>query len=115
MYEYAVQRGSIHCHGVAKLQSDPNIYDLSQIALQGYLAAQSLAKDQLTHEMSLQKQQEVKEGCEAEKAICDYVDFLMSTQNPCNADDWFNLKFILVKHSLNILKEISGIKITKTC
>ena len=88
-YEYAVQRGSIHCHGVAKLQSDPNLCDLSQIALQGYLAAQSLAKDQLSHEMSLQKQQEVKEGCEAEKAICDYVDFLMSTQNPCNADDWF--------------------------
>ena len=88
-YEYAVQCGSIHCHGVAKLQCDPNLCDLSQIALQGYLAAQSLAKDQLSHEMSLQKQQEVKEGCEAEKAICDYVDFLMSTQNPCNADDWF--------------------------
>lgn len=70
-YEYAVQRGSIHCHGVAKLQSDPNLCDLSQIALQGYLAAQSLAKDQLSREMSLQKQQEVKEGCEAEKAICD--------------------------------------------
>ena len=76
-YEYAVQRGSIHCHGVAKLNSDPNLCDLSQIALQGYLAAQSLAKDQLSHEMLLQKQQEVKEGCEAEKAICDYVDFLM--------------------------------------
>ncbi|PFX26632.1 hypothetical protein AWC38_SpisGene8677 [Stylophora pistillata] len=88
-YEYAVQRGSIHFHGVAKLQSDPNLCDLSQIALQGYLAAQSLAKDQLSHEMSLPKQQEVKEGCEAEKANCDYVDFLMSTQNPCNADNWF--------------------------
>lgn len=39
--------------------------------------------------MSLQKQQEVKEGCEAEKAICNYIDFLMSTQNTCNADNWF--------------------------
>ena len=76
-YEYAVQRGTIHCHGVAKLNSDLNLCDLCQIALQGYLAAQSLAKDQLSHEMLLQKQQEVKEGCEAEKAICDYVDFLM--------------------------------------
>ena len=63
-----MQRGSIHCHGVAKLQSDPNLCDLSQIALRGYLAAQSLAKDQLSHEISLQKQQEVKEGCEAEKS-----------------------------------------------
>ena len=92
-YEYSVQRGSIHCHGVAKLKSDPNLCNLSQIALQGYLAAQSLAKDQLSHEMLLQKQQEVKEGREAEKAICDYVDFVMSTQNPCNADNWSKLQF----------------------
>ena len=45
-YEYAVQRGSIHCHGVAKLNSDPNLCELSQVALQGHLAAQSLSKDQ---------------------------------------------------------------------
>ena len=89
-YEYAVQCGSIHCHGVAKLKSDPKLCDLSQIALQGYLAAHSLAKDQLSHEMLLQKQLEVKEGCEA---ICDYVDFLMSTQNPCNADNWSKPQF----------------------
>lgn len=38
--------------------------------------------------MLLQKQQEVKAGCKAEKAICDYADFLNSTQNPCNADNW---------------------------
>ena len=87
-YEYAVQRGSIHCHGVAKLKSNPNLCELSQIALQRYLAAQSLAKDQLSHEMSLQKQQEVREGHKAEKAICKYVDFLMSTQNPCTSNDW---------------------------
>ena len=79
-YEFAVQPGSLHCHGVEKMKCDPNLCDLSQRALQGYLAAQSLAKDQLSHEMLLQKQQEVKEGCKAEKAICDYVDFLMSTQ-----------------------------------
>ena len=49
-YEYTIQRGSIHCHGVAKLKSDPNLCDhLSQKALQGYLAAQSLDKDQLSH------------------------------------------------------------------
>ena len=49
----------------------------------------SFAKDQLSHEMLLQKQQQVKEGCRAEKAICDYVDYLMSAQNQCNADNWF--------------------------
>jgi len=41
----------------------------------------------LSPEILLQKQQKVKEGLEAERAICNYVDFLMSTQNSCN-DDW---------------------------
>ena len=27
-YEYAVQRGSINCHGVAKLENDPNLCEL---------------------------------------------------------------------------------------
>ena len=68
------------------------MHDPSQIALQGYLATQSVAKDQLSHEMLFKKQQEYKEGCEAEKAICECVDFLMSTQNPCNADNNYWLK-----------------------
>ena len=84
-----LKRRFLALHGVGKLKSDPNLCDLSQIALQGYLAAQSVSNDQLSHEVLLQKQQEVKEGCEAEKAICDYVDFLVSTQNPCNPDGWF--------------------------
>ena len=96
-YEYAVQRGSIHCHGVAKLKSDPNLCDLSQVALKGYLAAQSLTKHPLSPELLLQKQQEIREGLEAETAICNYVDFLTSTQNPCNTDDW-------AKPSLHIRK-----------
>lgn len=62
--------------------------DLSQVALKGYLAAQSLTQDQLSPELMHQKQQEIREGHEAEAAICNYVDFLMSTQNPCNTDDW---------------------------
>ena len=87
-YEYAVQCGSIHCHGVAKLKSDPNLHELSQVALQGHLTAQSLPKDQLSPEMLLQKHQMVIQGLEAERAICNYVDFLISTQNPCNAHNW---------------------------
>ena len=62
--------------------------DLSQVALKGYLAAQSLTQDQLLPELLLQKQQEIREGHDSETAICNYVDFLMSTQNPCNTDDW---------------------------
>jgi len=68
-YEYAVQRGSIHCHGLAKLESDPNLCELATIALQGYLVAKSLnvVKDNL---------------CD-----CEYVDFLMSTVNPNLPDE----------------------------
>ena len=29
-YEYAVQRGSIHCHGVAKLKNDPELCELTE-------------------------------------------------------------------------------------
>ena len=40
-YEFAVQRGSIHCHGIAKLKSDPGICSLSEAALRGYLASKN--------------------------------------------------------------------------
>ncbi|CAH3026630.1 unnamed protein product [Porites evermanni] len=38
-YEYGVQRGSIHCHGVAKLKNDPGLCSLTEKALKGYLAS----------------------------------------------------------------------------
>ena len=80
-YEYAVQRGSIHCHGVAKLQSDPGLCDLSQTALKGYIANQLVEDSSLSPEL-LEKEEEIKKGKEADTIICDYVDSLMSTQNP---------------------------------
>lgn len=36
-FEYQA-RGSIHCHGTAKLNNDPGLCDLTKIALKGYLA-----------------------------------------------------------------------------
>ena len=115
-YEYAVQCGSIHCHGVAKLQCDPNLCDLSQIALQGYLAAQSLAKDQLSHEMSLIKNsRKLKRDVRQKKQFATMLIFLCQLKTHAMLTIGSNLKFILVKHSLSILKQISGIKITKTC
>ena len=41
-YEYAVQRGSIHCHRVAKLENDPNLCELSEKAVKSYGTAKSL-------------------------------------------------------------------------
>ena len=38
-YRYEFQaRGSIHCHGTAKLKSDPGLCKLTDIALKGFLA-----------------------------------------------------------------------------
>jgi len=34
-------RGSIHCHGTAKLNNDPRLCELTEIALDGFLAEQS--------------------------------------------------------------------------
>ena len=41
-YRYEFQaRGSIHCHGVAKLKSDPGLCYLTDKALKGFLAEKS--------------------------------------------------------------------------
>ena len=48
-YEDAVQRGSIHCHGVAKLQNDPGLCELTQKALEGFLTKKYMNE----HEKSL--------------------------------------------------------------
>ena len=43
-YEFAVQRGSIHCYGLAKLDNDPGLCDLTQVALKGFLTSQKNQK-----------------------------------------------------------------------
>jgi len=68
-YEYAVQRGSIHCHGIAKLESDPGLCDLSQTALEGYIANQLLKDSNLSPDLSLEKEEDIKKGKEAEAII----------------------------------------------
>ena len=42
-FEYQA-RGSIHCHGVAKLKNDPGLCKLSDTELKGYLAEMSIDK-----------------------------------------------------------------------
>ena len=88
-YEYAVQRGSIHCHGVAKLKNDPGLCTLTEKALKGYLASKFKSENQheLTKEQIVNIDNEIQEGKEAETILCRYVDFLMSTWNPSSPDD----------------------------
>ena len=44
-YEFAVQRGCIHYHGVAKLKSNPGLREFSILALKGHLAENFLKEN----------------------------------------------------------------------
>ena len=35
----------------------------------------------------MSKKEDIKKGHDAATAICKHVDYLMSTQNPCNPDE----------------------------
>ena len=86
-YEFAVQRGSIHCHGVAKLANDPDLCGLTKITLKGFLALK--AKKNTTSDFLNINQidGDIAKGLEAERKVCQYVDFLMSTCNPCDPEE----------------------------
>ena len=88
-YEYAVQRGSIHCHGVAKLKNDPGLCVLTELAMKGFLAAK--LKNEKNETLSKQEVESIDclimRGKDAEQLVCQYVDFLLSTWNPCSPDE----------------------------
>ena len=83
-FEYQA-RGSIHCHGVAKLDNDPGLCKLSETALRGYLAEMSIDKADETNIAKLN--QEIPEGKEASNKVCQYVDWLLSMYNPNPPDN----------------------------
>ena len=78
-YEYQA-RGSIHCHGIAKLKSDPGLCHLTHKALEGFLAEKSSAETPIPDICT------ISDGKKASQQICQYVDTLMSTYNPCPPD-----------------------------
>lgn len=75
-YEYQA-RGSIHCHGTAKLKTDPGLCDLSQIALKGFLVEK--LQENADNKTILRP---IEEGRKASATICQYVDSLLCTNNP---------------------------------
>ena len=79
-YRYEFQaRGSIHCHGTAKLKSDPGLCRLTERALKGFIAEkQKKCPDTCNIPVSV----EIDEGQKAAKVICNYVDTLINTWNP---------------------------------
>lgn len=74
-YRYEFQaRGSIHCHGMAKLKSDPGLCNLTEIVLQGHL----IKETEVDSDSSLILEQAQK----ASQTVCNYVDSLLPTWNP---------------------------------
>jgi hypothetical protein len=83
-YEYQ-GRGSIHCHGTAKLNNDPGLCQLTQTALKGFLAQKF--KDENDCSYTSQLDQEIEDGLRAAETVCQYVDWLLSTVNPNPPDE----------------------------
>ena len=83
-FEYQA-RGSIHCHGIAKLNNDPGLCDLIKTAPRGFLAHKYMNenKDKNTSELG----NDVIVGNKAAETACKYVDWLLSTVNPNPPDD----------------------------
>ena len=88
-FEYQA-RGSIHCHGVAKLRNDQGLCKLSETALKGYLAEMVIEKAEQSDIIKLNKH--ILEGKKASQAVCEYVDWLLSTYNPNPREDGFWIK-----------------------
>jgi hypothetical protein len=79
-YRYEFQaRGSIHCHGAAKLASDPDLCELSKIALKGYLAEKDLSTTVSNDSIFIDT---IEKGKCASHEICQYVDMIVTTVNP---------------------------------
>ncbi|XP_066929609.1 uncharacterized protein [Clytia hemisphaerica] len=92
-FEFAVMRGSIHCHGLAKLKNDPGICNLTEKALKGFLAENTLKNEsEIDVGQYTALRYDVIEGKAAETQICDYVDSLMTAVNPIEGpvDEWRN-------------------------
>ena len=80
-YRYEYQgRGSIHCHGTAKLNNDPGLCQLTEKPLKGFLAQKF--KDKNDCPDTTEVDQDIEAGKKAAETACQYVDWLMSTVNP---------------------------------
>ena len=66
-FEYQA-KGSIHCHGVAKLKNDPGLCNLSEKALKGYLAEKSL-KNADTADLP-ELNQQILDGKKPSNVVC---------------------------------------------
>ena len=83
-YEYQ-GRGSIHCHGTAKLNNEPGLCKLAEIALKGFLAQKF--KDENDCPDTTELDQDIEAGQTAADTVCHYIDWLLPTVNPDPPDE----------------------------
>ena len=87
-YRFEYQgRGSICCHGTAKLNNDPGLCELTKVALEGVLAQAMKKENPLIDDPQLDV--DIEAGQKASDTACQYVDWLLSTVNPCPPDEDF--------------------------
>ena len=87
-FEFSVLRGAIHCHGLAKLKSNPNLCELNSKAVDGYFAQQKIQEGNLTNSELPLLQDTIDQGKLAEQRICQYYDFLVNCTNPGENNQW---------------------------
>ena len=92
-YEYQSRRRRIHSHGTAKLKNDFGPCDLTETALQGFLAEQKLNKSgsKLSDSERVQLNLQVTNGKQASGTVCQYVDWLVTSVNPHTPDEEIGL------------------------
>jgi hypothetical protein len=79
-------RGSIHCHGVAKLKNDPGLCQLTQVALKGHLAERKLSTENDVSNIA-ELTRDINIGKDTAGQVCDYLDSLVTAWNPCIPED----------------------------
>lgn len=84
-FEYQA-RGSIHCHGTAKLNNDPGLCELTKTALKGFLA-QKYKDEHDSKQDTAELDRDILVGNKAAETVCKYVDWLFSTYNPNPPED----------------------------
>ena len=102
-YEFAALRGSVHCHGLAKLKNDPGLVELSKIAVLGHISNEKKSNDNTEENLHL-LDFDIQNGEEAEKTICEYVDNLLTTVNPIEPSLWSSPKVHPCKRDFSSLK-----------
>ena len=71
---------------VMVLQNDPGLCTLTEVALKGFLAERHIKECSNLSDTS-HYDEDIKNGKQAAKTVCQYVDWLFSTVNPTPPDE----------------------------